>query len=129
MRAVEIVSNLYKAYANRDIEGALARCAEDVVFRWIADPRQSRHAGTAHGKQEFLSRLLALDDDFEYRHFVPVEIIDGGDKVAAQLEIHMTRRTTGEEFIMRTANFWTVRDGEIIEMVEYYDTALAASVF
>ncbi|TIV90203.1 MAG: nuclear transport factor 2 family protein, partial [Mesorhizobium sp.] len=43
--------------------------------------------------------------------------------------IHMTRRTTGEELIMRTANFWTVRDGEIIEMVEYYDTALAASVF
>ncbi|TIP53237.1 MAG: nuclear transport factor 2 family protein, partial [Mesorhizobium sp.] len=119
----------YKAYADRDIEGALSRCAEDVVFRWIADPRQSRHAGTAHGKQEFLSRLLALDDDFEYRHFVPVEIIDGGDKVAAQVEIHMTRRTTGEEFIMRTANFWTIRDGEIIEMVEYYDTALAASVF
>ncbi|TIU83351.1 MAG: nuclear transport factor 2 family protein [Mesorhizobium sp.] len=129
MRAVDIVSNLYKAYADRDIEGALSRCAEDVVFRWIADPRQSRHAGTAHGKQEFLSRLLALDDDFEYRHFVPVEIIDGGDKVAAQVEIHMTRRTTGEELIMRTANFWTVRDGEIIEMVEYYDTALAASVF
>ncbi|AZO13518.1 MULTISPECIES: nuclear transport factor 2 family protein [unclassified Mesorhizobium] len=129
MRAVDIVSNLYKAYADRDIEGALSRCAEDVVFRWIADPRQSRHAGTAHGKQEFLSRLLALDDDFEYRHFVPVEIIDGGDKVAAQVEIHLTRRTTGEELIMRTANFWTVRDGEIIEMVEYYDTALAASVF
>ncbi|CDX31369.1 conserved hypothetical protein [Mesorhizobium sp. SOD10] len=128
MRAVDIVNNLYQAYADRDIEGALARCSEDVVFRWIADPRQSRHAGTAHGKQEFLTRLLALDDDFEYRHFVPVEIIDGGDKVAAQVEIHLTRRATGEEFIMRTANFWTVRDGEIIEMVEYYDTALAASV-
>ncbi|TKB75849.1 MAG: nuclear transport factor 2 family protein, partial [Mesorhizobium sp.] len=24
--------------------------------------------------------------------------------------------------------FWTVRDGKIIELVEYYDTALAASV-
>ena len=29
---------------------------------------------------------------------------------------------------MRTADFWTVRDGQIIGMVEYYDTALAASV-
>ena len=65
----------------RHIEGALARCAEDVVFRWIADPRHSRHAGTAHGKQEFLARLLALDDDFEYRHFVPVEIVDGRVRV------------------------------------------------
>ncbi|WP_348640713.1 hypothetical protein [Mesorhizobium sp. AA22] len=40
----------------------------------------------------------------------------------------MTRRTTGEEFVMCTADFWTLRDGKIIEMVEYYDTALAASV-
>ena len=128
MRAADIVSNLYKTYADRDIQSALAHCADDVVFRWIADPRLSRHAGIAHGKQEFLARLVALDDDFEYRRFVPIEIIDGGDKVAAQVEIHLTRRTTGEEVVMRTANFWTVRDGKIVEMVEYYDTALAASV-
>jgi uncharacterized protein len=128
MRAVDIVRKLYQTYASRDIEGALADCADDVVFRWIADPLQSRHAGVARGKQEFLARLLALDDDFQYRRFIPVEIIDGGDKVAAQVEFHMTRRTTGYDFVMRTANFWTIRDGKIVEMVEYYDTALAASV-
>ena len=71
---------------------------------------------------------MALDSDFEYRSFVPVEIIDGGEKIAAQVEIHLTRKTTGQKLVMRTANFWTVRDGKIVEMVEYYDTALAASV-
>jgi uncharacterized protein len=128
MRAVDLVSNFYKAYADRDIEGALAHCADDVVFRWIADPRQSRRAGVARGKQEFLARLVALNDDFEYRGVIPVEIIDGGDKVAAQLEYHMTRRTTGDEFVMPVANFWTIRDGRAVEVVEYYDTALAAAV-
>jgi uncharacterized protein len=128
MRGVDVVMNVYQAYAKRDIEGTLADCADDVVFRWIADPRLARHAGTAHGKQEFLTRLLALDDDFEYRQLIPVDIVDGGDKVAVQVELHMTRRTTGKEFVMRTADFWTVRDGQIVEMVEYYDTALAASV-
>ncbi|RWC36552.1 MAG: nuclear transport factor 2 family protein [Mesorhizobium sp.] len=128
MRGADVVKNLYDTYAKRDIEGALVDCADDIVFRWVAEPAQSRYAGVAKGKQEFLARLLALDDDFEYRRFIPVEIIDGGDKVAAQVEIHMTSRTTGEEFVMRTADFWTLRDGKIIEMVEYYDTALAASV-
>ncbi|RWB24787.1 nuclear transport factor 2 family protein [Mesorhizobium sp.] len=128
MRGADVVKNLFDTYAKRDIEGALVDCADDIVFRWVAEPAQSRYAGVAKGKQEFLARLLALDDDFEYRRFIPVEIIDGGDKVAAQVEIHMTRRTTGEEFVMRTADFWTLRDGKIIEMVEYYDTALAASV-
>jgi ketosteroid isomerase-like protein len=57
-----------------------------------------------------------------------VEIIDGGDKIAAQVEIHLTRKTTGQQLVMRTADFWTIRDGKVTEMVEYYDTALAASV-
>lgn len=129
MRAADVVSDLYKTYANRDIEGALAHCADDVVFRWIADERQSRYAGVTRGKQEFIARLVALDNDFEYRRFIPLEIIADGDKVAAQVEIHLTRRTTGQEVVIRTANFWTVRDGKIVEAVEYYDTALAASVF
>jgi uncharacterized protein len=127
MRGADVVKKLYDAYAKRDIEGALVDCADDVVFRWIADPVQSRYAGVARGKQEFLARLVALDSDFAYRRFVPVEIIDGGDKVAAQVEIHLTRRTSGDEFVLRTADFWTLRDGKIIELVEYYDTALAAS--
>ncbi|AZO74243.1 MAG: nuclear transport factor 2 family protein [Mesorhizobium sp.] len=128
MRAVDLVSNFYDAYANRDIRGALANCADDVEFIWVADPKHSHYAGAARGKDEFLARLMALNSEFEYRSYKPLEIIDGGDKVAAQVEIHLTRRSTGEEVVFRTANFWTIRDGQIVEAVEYYDTALAASV-
>lgn len=128
MHGVDIVRNVYEAYKKRDIEGALASCADNVAFHWIADKAHAHHAGEASGKQEFRARLMALDDHFEYRHFVPIEIIDGGDKVAAQVELHLTRRTTGKEFVMRAANFWTIKDGKIVKMVEYYDTALAASV-
>ncbi|MFD1984886.1 nuclear transport factor 2 family protein [Mesorhizobium newzealandense] len=127
MRGVDVVKNLYDAYAKRDIEGALVDCADDIVFRWVAEP-QAPFIAAGNGKQEFLARLMALDSDFDYRSFVPVDIIDGGDRIAAQVEIHLTRKTTGQELVMRTADFWTVRDGKIVEMVEYYDTALAASV-
>lgn len=71
---------------------------------------------------------MSLDNDFEYRSFRPVDFIHSGDRIAAQVEIHLTRRTNGQELVMRTADFWTVRDGKVVEMVEYYDTALAASV-
>ena len=127
MRGVDIVKSLYDAYAKRDIAGTLAHCSDDVVFRWVAEP-EAPFIRAGNGKQEFLARLMSLDNDFEYRSFVPVEIIDGGDKIAAQVEIHLTRKTTGQELVMRTADFWTIRDGKVIGMVEYYDTALAASV-
>ena len=127
MRGVDVVKGLYDAYAKRDIAGALDHCSDNVVFRWIAEP-EAPYIGTGSGKQEFLARLVALDNNFEYRSFTPVEIIDGGDKIAAQVEIHLTRKTTGQQLVMRTADFWTIRDGKVTEMVEYYDTALAASV-
>ena len=110
MGGVDVVKSLYDAYAKRDIKGALDHCADDVVFRWVAEPEMS------------------LDNDFEYRSFRPLDYIHSGDRVAVQVEIHLTRRTNGQELVMRTADFWTVRDGKVVEMVEYYDTALAASV-
>ncbi|WP_287313528.1 hypothetical protein [Mesorhizobium sp.] len=41
----DVVKNLYDTYAKRDIEGALVDCADDIVFRWVAEPAQSRYAG------------------------------------------------------------------------------------
>ena len=127
MGGVDVVKSLYDAYAKRDIKGALDHCADDVVFRWVAEPG-SPYIRAGSGKQEFLARLMSLDNDFEYRSFRPLDYIHSGDRVAVQVEIHLTRRTNGQELVMRTADFWTVRDGKVVEMVEYYDTALAASV-
>jgi ketosteroid isomerase-like protein len=30
---------------------------------------------------------------------------------------------------MHAADFWTARDGKAVEVIEYYDSALAARVF
>jgi len=127
MGGADVVKSLYDAYAKRDIKGALDHCADDVVFRWVAEPG-APYIRAGNGKEEFLARLMSLDNDFEYRSFRPLDFIHSGDRVAAQVEIHLTRRTNGQELVMRTADFWTVRDGKVVEMVEYYDTALAASV-
>jgi ketosteroid isomerase-like protein len=128
MTAGDIIRQLYDAYAKRDIDSALSHCRDDIDFYWIAEPDNTRYAGYCKGKQAFLDRLLSLDKDFEYRKFVPVDWVESGDRVAAQVEIHLTRRTTGKEVVMHTADFWTVENGKVVKMVEYYDTALANSV-
>ena len=40
----------------------------------------------------------------------------------------MTHKATGRDFRMRVAQFWTFRDGQAVELVEYYDTALVQSL-
>lgn len=128
MRGIDIVRDIYAAYAARDIEKALSWCSDDICFRWKADPGHAPHAGVCTGKGAFLERLLGLDADYEYRAFVPTRFVDGGDDVAVEIEISMARRSDGKPFTMHTANFWRVSGGKAVEMVEYYDSALAGAM-
>lgn len=57
------------------------------------------------GKAGFAERLEGLAEDFVYRSFTPLDILDGGDEAAAQVEIEMTHKATGRDFRMRGAQF------------------------
>lgn len=128
MTPAETVRQIYQDYAARDIAGALTHCADDICFQWIAEPSQSRYAGTCAGKDAFLARLMQLDSDFEYLSFEATAILADGDRVAAETRMRLRRRTTDEEIEVNAADFWLFRDGKPVEMREYYDTALIASV-
>ncbi|MBA3446199.1 MAG: nuclear transport factor 2 family protein [Pseudaminobacter sp.] len=128
MTPLETIQNVYKAYGAGDIEGALSYCADDVCFRWVAEPELMAYAGECNGKAAFLERLNALHKDYEYHSFRPIEIIDGGDRLAAQVEMELTRRDNGKKFVLHAAEFWTVRNGAVTHMVEYYDTAKIAEM-
>ncbi len=128
MTPLEIVENLYKAYAAGDIEGALSYCADDVCFSWVADPELMPYGGGCNCKADFLERLMGLHKDYEYHSYRPLEVFGAGERVAAQIEIELTRRDNGKRFKMLCADFWTVRNGVVTEMVEYYDTAMIAEM-
>ena len=128
MTPAETLQQIYRSYAARDLVGALALCSDDFRFCWPVDPGQARRCGVSNGKAGFAERLEGLAEDFVYRSFTPLDIVDGGDEAAAQVEIEMTHKATGRDFRMRVAQFWTFRDGQAVELVEYYDTALVQSL-
>jgi ketosteroid isomerase-like protein len=92
----------------------------------MATPVDTPHAGRFSGKAAFGEQLRVLHEMFEYRKFDPVDFLESGDRVAVRTEIHLTRRSTGNEFIVPAADFWTIRDGKVVELIEYYDTALVS---
>jgi ketosteroid isomerase-like protein len=128
MQPKELVKEFYARYQRRDLDKALDLCTEDIDFLWTADSRHARFSGPALGKAAFRGQLEALDKRFVYQAYTPLEVIAEGDKVAVRAVIRMTQRDGGREFLMQVADFWTVRDGKLAALVEYYDTALAAQV-
>ena len=45
------------------------------------------------------------------------DVIAEGDRVAVQVEARMTGRATGRSILLRGADFWTVREGKIVDFV------------
>jgi ketosteroid isomerase-like protein len=124
MTALETVQKFYQEYAEGKIDEALSLFSEDIRFTWNADPSRMKYAGDFFGKAEFRARLADLREDYEYHFFRPIDIIADVNRVVAQVEVELTQRRTGRKFAMNVAEFWTVENGVITHLVEYYDTAL-----
>ncbi len=128
MQPVDLIKQLYADYARGDIDAVLEHCADEIAFIFTADSQTAACSGAALGKDAFRERAASLHGHFEYLAFKPIDFIAEGDRVAVRTELTMKRRTSGREFVMRVADFWTVRSGKAVELIEYYDTALAADV-
>jgi ketosteroid isomerase-like protein len=128
MEPVELVKQIYADYARGDIDAVLENCDHTFEFYFAADPRHSKYAGAAVGKHGFRERAASLHDDFEYLGFERVDLIASGDRVVARNELRLKRRSTGVEIVFEVADFWTIRDGKAVEVVEFYDSALVAQV-
>lgn len=129
MHAKEVVKRIYEEHTKGDLDAVMGHCADDVSFIFpVAEPDLLRYSGAATGKDGFRQRVAHLHEDFVYLDFKVLEMIEEGDRVVARTEIRMKRRTTGREFVMQAADFWTVKNGKAVELIEYYDSALAARI-
>lgn len=126
MQPKDLIDKLYADYARGDIDAVLEHCDHSFTFYFVADQRFSKYAGASIDKHGFRERSAALHGDFEYVGFERIDTIADGERVAVRNELRMKRRTTGVELVLEVADFWTVRDGKAVELVEYYDTALVA---
>jgi uncharacterized protein len=128
MQPRELIDQIYADYARGDIDAVLDKCDHRISFFMVADPKFSKYAGAVVDKHGFRERAAALHENFEYLAVERIDTIAEGDRVVVRNEMHMRRRTSGIEFRMEVADFWTVREGKAVELVEFYDTALAAQV-
>jgi uncharacterized protein len=125
MSNMATVKEIYAAFGRGDIEGILSRLADDVRWDlrsaeppagvpWLA-PRRGRDEVAA-----FFASLAGL----EFQRFDPVTLLEGGDQVAAFIDVEATVRDTGGRIVDSEAHLWTFdREGRVTELRHYVDTA------
>lgn len=123
----QLVRDFYAAGARGDMDACFAMIADDIVWTNIGT---TRFSGAFAGKQKLLEELLGpLFGQLKAGISSTIEnLIGEGDLVVAQTagtaETH-----DGVPYNNSYCQVLRIHDGRIVEVKEYFDTALTNSVF
>ena len=116
------ILNLLEVYYSGDLEGALARCTDDVEFFSNAPIDILPHLGAHRGKAELRAMWEIIYQRYrEMRHEVPI-IVAEGDKVAVLIRLFLRKRSNNRMVQFDIAVFYTLRDGRVAQIREVMDT-------
>ena len=105
-----------------DIEGALSRCTDDIVFFANAPIDILPHMGHRRGKDELREMWQTVRARYSsMRSEVPI-IVAEGDKVAVHIRVFFKKRRNGRMVQFDIAAFFTLRDGRVVQIREIMDT-------
>jgi ketosteroid isomerase-like protein len=116
------VLNFLDAFYAGDIEGALARCSDDVDFLANAPVDILPHMGHRHGKAEVRQMWKIVHARYSSMRYELPTIVADGDKVAVIIRVFFRKRSNDRIVQFDLAAFYTLRDGRIAEIREIIDT-------
>ena len=109
-------------FSSGNIEGALARCSDDVDFLTHAPIDILPHMVPRHGKAEVRQMWQTVHARYSsIRYDAPI-IVAEGDKVATYLRAFFRKRRNDRIVQFDMAVFYTLRDGRIAQIREILDS-------
>jgi len=116
------VLNFLDVYYSGDIEGALARCTDDVEFIANAPVDLLPHMGHRRGTAAMREMWTTIKGRYsEMRCEVPI-IVAEGDKVAANIRVFFRKSSNARMVQFDIAAFYTFRGDRIAQIREVMDT-------
>jgi ketosteroid isomerase-like protein len=124
---LESVKAFYAAFARGDVQAGFELLDPDV--EWLTPETLPWSRGDYHGRDEVAQYFAGLGEAVEDVSVEPDDLLTCGENVIA-LGLYRGRSSvTGRSFAARFAHVLTVRDGRVIIMRGYEDTATIAAAF
>lgn len=123
----QLVQSFFDAGNRGDFDGCFALIADDIVWTNIGS---TRFSGTYRGKEQVMSELIGpLFSQLKAGIHSTVEnLIAEGDMVVAQ-SAGTAETLEGRPYNNTYCQVMRLRDGQIVEVREYFDTDLVTRTF
>lgn len=122
----ERLAKLYKLYHNGDAEGFAAGFAEDGCMRIQADSRLVPEAGPFHGRTAVVKGARQILERYEHVDGLMVDIVADIDAAIVRRQVTLRSTATGAIGDFDIADFVRLRNGEIVDLAQFIDTASLA---
>src|SRR5688572_12142963 len=123
----QIVRSFYEAGNRGDFEACFDLISDEIVWRNIGSIKFS---GVYRGKAELMEKLIGpLFGQLKAGIHSSVEKVFGEDDYVIALTSGSAETIDGRPYNNRYCHIIRLRDGKFVEVTEYFDTALAGSIF
>ena len=112
---IHILEQIYQKFSERDIQGLLALCADEITFQVAG---KSQLAGKFTKKtfaSEFLTRLQEISQG---SYSLEVHDIMASDRHGMVL-VSSSLMKNGEKVLLRAAHIWRIENGKPVAWYEY----------
>jgi ketosteroid isomerase-like protein len=128
MKNIEIVKQVYEAFAKRNINAILNLLSPDVEWGEPENPFNPA-AGTRYGHDGFLEWINIGRESEEILALEPRKFLADNDSVAVVGYTKCLAKSTGKIYETDFVHLVTLKDGKVIRFQEFFDTYVAAEAF
>lgn len=125
---IEIVRQLYAAFAQKDIPAILALLSEDVEWGEPENPYNPA-GGTRKGHAGFLEWLMIGKDAEDILQLEPQRFLTDTDAVAVTGTMKCLAKPTGKTYESDFVHLIVMKDHKVIRFQEFFDTYAAGEAF
>ncbi len=126
MNNVNLIKNLYQAFAAGDIPAVLQSFDENIEW---TEAEGFPYGGTYRGGEAILDNVfMKLATEWNDFKAEPDEFLDAGERIVALGNYSGSYKATGKSMNAPFAHVWTLEDGKIVKFVQYTDTLKVSEV-
>jgi ketosteroid isomerase-like protein len=120
---LEAIRRAYDARARGDLDSLMTAFHPEGVFTLVGDKKALELTGSVHGYTEVREALRGFIASFDFVDRQILSELVEGDRVAVHSCIVVRYGTTGQTWTADILVLFTFKDGKIIELIEFADTA------